>query len=219
MIFLASAVTNSKQSIRELCLRVSVSFPLPRIKLGLAVYESRMAHIPHISSFSFSQLSIDVSRENLRSSICNAVKGKAIRCNRPWRPIALWDIEAPTSYRHSSHRWRRCQPYAPDVLCHTGRFLLLISVGGWVELKAIAWLEGLGNLIGNGSRYLPAGSTVPQSTRPLRVRWDDWWIRRDLEGSYCGLIDVFLEAISKCTKHTCQANSQFESLDWERVRV
>jgi hypothetical protein len=28
-------------------------------------------------------------------------------CNRPWRPIGLWDVEAPTFSRKSAHRWRR----------------------------------------------------------------------------------------------------------------
>jgi hypothetical protein len=38
-------------------------------------------------------------------------------CNRPWRPIGLWDVEAPTFSRHSSHRWRwGCQPYAQAAL-------------------------------------------------------------------------------------------------------
>jgi hypothetical protein len=38
-------------------------------------------------------------------------------CNRPWRPIGLWDVEVPTFSRQSAHRWRRgCQPYAPAGL-------------------------------------------------------------------------------------------------------
>jgi hypothetical protein len=27
-------------------------------------------------------------------------------CNRPWRPIRVWDVEAPTFSRQSVHRWR-----------------------------------------------------------------------------------------------------------------
>jgi hypothetical protein len=35
-----------------------------------------------------------------------------VASNRPWRPIGLWDVEAPTFSRQSAHRWRRgCQPY------------------------------------------------------------------------------------------------------------
>jgi hypothetical protein len=32
----------------------------------------------------------------------------------PWRPVGLWDVEAPVFSGQSAHRWRRgCQPYAP----------------------------------------------------------------------------------------------------------
>jgi hypothetical protein len=37
--------------------------------------------------------------------------------NRPWRPIGLWDVDAPTFSRQSARRWRwGCQPYAPAAL-------------------------------------------------------------------------------------------------------
>jgi hypothetical protein len=68
-------------------------------------------------------------------------------CNRPWRLIRLWDVEAPTFSRQSAHRWRRgCQPYAPAALYPPGRFLVLISVRGWVDPRAIVRLEELGKL-------------------------------------------------------------------------
>jgi hypothetical protein len=38
-------------------------------------------------------------------------------CNRPWRPIGLWDVEAPIFSRQSAHRLRwGCQPYAGRLL-------------------------------------------------------------------------------------------------------
>jgi hypothetical protein len=38
-------------------------------------------------------------------------------CSRPWRPIGLWGIKAPTFCRHSAHRWQwGCQPHAPATL-------------------------------------------------------------------------------------------------------
>jgi hypothetical protein len=33
-------------------------------------------------------------------------------CNRPWRPLGLWDVEAPIFSRQSAHRWWGCQTYA-----------------------------------------------------------------------------------------------------------
>jgi hypothetical protein len=69
-------------------------------------------------------------------------------CNRPRRPIGLWDVEASIFPRLSGHirRWG-CQPYAPTGRrLLPGRSLVLISVRGWVDTKAIVWLEGLGEL-------------------------------------------------------------------------
>jgi hypothetical protein len=42
---------------------------------------------------------------------------KSYPCNRPWRLIGLWEVEASPSSRQPAHRlWWGCQPYATATL-------------------------------------------------------------------------------------------------------
>jgi hypothetical protein len=44
-------------------------------------------------------------------------EGETVSVNRSWRPIGLWDVEAPTFSRQSAHRWRwGCHFYASAAL-------------------------------------------------------------------------------------------------------
>jgi hypothetical protein len=75
-------------------------------------------------------------------------KRKSYPCNRPWRPVGLWDVEAPTFSGQSAHRWWwGCRPYATASRSLPGlRFLVLISIKGWVDHRAIVRLEVLDQL-------------------------------------------------------------------------
>jgi hypothetical protein len=72
---------------------------------------------------------------------------KSYPCNRPWRPIGLWDIEDPTFSRQSAHRWRwGCQPHWPEILYSQEDSWYSFLLKCWVDPRAIVWLEGLGQL-------------------------------------------------------------------------
>jgi hypothetical protein len=66
--------------------------------------------------------------------------------NRPWMPVGLRDVDARTFSRQSAHRRLRLSALCAGRLLPPGRFLVLISVKGWVDLGIIVRLEGLDQL-------------------------------------------------------------------------
>jgi hypothetical protein len=63
-------------------------------------------------------------------------------CNRPWRPTGLWDVKASTVCRQSQMAVRLSALQASCTL-PPGRFPVLISIRGWVDLRALVRREGL----------------------------------------------------------------------------
>jgi hypothetical protein len=71
----------------------------------------------------------------------NDWKGKKVKQSL-YRPWGFQEVEAPRISRRSAHEG--CQPYAPAALTPQEIFLVLISVRGWVDPRAILRTEGLG---------------------------------------------------------------------------
>jgi hypothetical protein len=98
---------------------------------------------------------------------------------RPWRPLGLREVEAPTfSDIRLIDGGKVVSPTRRPVL-PPERLLVLISVGGWVDPRAIVRLEELGKFkksTSSGTRIgdLPACSIVPQPTTLPRAPYSEY---------------------------------------------
>jgi hypothetical protein len=100
------------------------------------------------------------------SHICVLYKVRwSYPCNRPWRPIGLWEVEAPTFTRQSAYIWRwGCHPYAPAALYPQDdswtHFCQRLSRSQAVV--RLEWLGQLKNPVASSNRDLSACNIVPQ---------------------------------------------------------
>jgi hypothetical protein len=89
-------------------------------------------------------------------------KKKSYPCNRPSRPIGLWNIKAPTFPKQSAQRWRwGCHHYEQATLYpqKDSWYSFLSEATG--RIRSIAKSR---DLTGNRTRDLPTCSIVPQRT-------------------------------------------------------
>jgi hypothetical protein len=84
-------------------------------------------------------------------------------CNKTWRPVGLWYVEAPTFIQiFGSQMAVRLSALRVGRPLSWGRFLVLVSSRSWVDPSAIVRLEGLGQLKNqiSSSRIEPATSRL-----------------------------------------------------------
>jgi hypothetical protein len=98
------------------------------------------------------------------------VKRQSYPCDKPWRPIGLWDVEAPTFSRQSTLRWRwGCQPYAPAVLYRQEDSWCSFLFEAESTPGPTGSTENTNDLIRNRTPDLPGCSMMPQPTTLQRA--------------------------------------------------
>jgi hypothetical protein len=112
----------------------------------------------------------------LRSLDPDFVFSKSYPCNRPWRPIGLWDVEAPTfsldnrltdGGKVTSHmRW---SPFTIRTIPGTHFCYRLSHPQSHIAAGRIRSTDKLNNLIGNRTRYVSVCSIVPRPTTVPRT--------------------------------------------------
>jgi hypothetical protein len=133
----------------------------------------------------------------------------------PSRPVGLWEVEGPTLSKTVGPQTAvRLSALSAGRDLPPERFLILISVRRWVNLRAIAQLEKNSilfyDLIGNRTRDLLVCSIVPHP----RYAFDSpvvWWLiklRNQFEVSGWHPIAVLLLRIAGGTEANCKVLSE-----------